>query len=89
MLDASEGEDGEPIRYVHGYGMLVPGLEAALVGPARGRRARRRRAGRGGLRRVRRRACSSSSIAPSCPTRRAWPSATSSWPSRPTATRSR
>jgi len=32
LLDASEGEDGEPIRYVHGYGMLVPGLEAALVG---------------------------------------------------------
>ena len=25
-------EDGEPIEYVHGYGMLVPGLEAALVG---------------------------------------------------------
>jgi FKBP-type peptidyl-prolyl cis-trans isomerase SlyD len=32
LLDASEGDDGEPIRYVHGYGMLVPGLEAALVG---------------------------------------------------------
>jgi FKBP-type peptidyl-prolyl cis-trans isomerase SlyD len=32
MLEASEGEGGEPIRYVHGYGMLVPGLEAALVG---------------------------------------------------------
>jgi FKBP-type peptidyl-prolyl cis-trans isomerase SlyD len=39
VLDASEplpgveGEhDGEPIRYVHGYGMLVPGLEVALVG---------------------------------------------------------
>jgi FKBP-type peptidyl-prolyl cis-trans isomerase SlyD len=32
LLDASEGEGGEPIRYVHGYGMLVPGLEAALVG---------------------------------------------------------
>jgi len=32
LLDASEGADGEPIRYVHGYGMLVPGLEAALVG---------------------------------------------------------
>ena len=32
LLDASEGEGGEPIRYVHGYGMLVPGLEAALAG---------------------------------------------------------
>jgi FKBP-type peptidyl-prolyl cis-trans isomerase SlyD len=32
LLDASEGDGGEPIRYVHGYGMLVPGLEAALVG---------------------------------------------------------
>ena len=32
LLDASEGDDGEPIRYVHGYGMLVPGLEAALAG---------------------------------------------------------
>jgi FKBP-type peptidyl-prolyl cis-trans isomerase SlyD len=32
LLDASEGEGGEPIRYIHGYGMLVPGLEAALVG---------------------------------------------------------
>jgi FKBP-type peptidyl-prolyl cis-trans isomerase SlyD len=32
LLDASQGEGGEPIRYVHGYGMLVPGLEAALAG---------------------------------------------------------
>jgi FKBP-type peptidyl-prolyl cis-trans isomerase SlyD len=32
VLDASNAEDGEPIEYVHGYGMLVPGLEAALVG---------------------------------------------------------
>lgn len=32
LIDASEGDDGEPIEYVHGYGMLVPGLEAALVG---------------------------------------------------------
>lgn len=32
LLDASEQPDGEPIRYVHGYGTLVPGLEAALVG---------------------------------------------------------
>jgi FKBP-type peptidyl-prolyl cis-trans isomerase SlyD len=32
LLDASQGEGGEPIDYVHGYGMLVPGLEAALVG---------------------------------------------------------
>jgi FKBP-type peptidyl-prolyl cis-trans isomerase SlyD len=32
LLDASEGEGGHPIQYVHGYGMLVPGLEAALAG---------------------------------------------------------
>ncbi len=39
LLDSSapdgEGEGGDeahPIDYVHGYGMLVPGLEAALVG---------------------------------------------------------
>ena len=32
LLDESGGEGGEPIDYVHGYGMLVPGLEAALSG---------------------------------------------------------
>lgn len=32
IVDASDGEDGEPIVYVHGYGMLVPGLERALAG---------------------------------------------------------
>jgi FKBP-type peptidyl-prolyl cis-trans isomerase SlyD len=32
ILDESKGEGGEPIEYVHGYGMLVPGLEAALAG---------------------------------------------------------
>jgi FKBP-type peptidyl-prolyl cis-trans isomerase SlyD len=32
LLDASDADDGQPIRYVHGYGMLVPGLEAALLG---------------------------------------------------------
>lgn len=32
VLDGSAVEDGEPIEYVHGYGMLVPGLEAALAG---------------------------------------------------------
>jgi FKBP-type peptidyl-prolyl cis-trans isomerase SlyD len=32
MLEASAEEGGAPIRYVHGYGMLVPGLEAALAG---------------------------------------------------------
>jgi FKBP-type peptidyl-prolyl cis-trans isomerase SlyD len=32
LLDASESEGGEPIEYIHGYGMLVPGLEAALAG---------------------------------------------------------
>lgn len=32
VLDASDADDGEPIVYVHGYGMLVPGLEKALAG---------------------------------------------------------
>jgi FKBP-type peptidyl-prolyl cis-trans isomerase SlyD len=32
ILDESQGDGGEPIEYVHGYGMLVPGLEAALAG---------------------------------------------------------
>jgi len=36
MLEASAEEGGAPIRYVHGYGMLVPGLEAALVGLRQG-----------------------------------------------------
>ncbi len=36
LLDDSAAEDGEPIRYVHGYGMLVPGLETGLAGLAPG-----------------------------------------------------
>lgn len=32
VLDTSTDADGEPIVYVHGYGMLVPGLERALAG---------------------------------------------------------
>jgi FKBP-type peptidyl-prolyl cis-trans isomerase SlyD len=32
FLDGSGSEGAEPIEYVHGYGMLVPGLEAALAG---------------------------------------------------------
>ena len=33
IVDASDaGEDREPIVYIHGYGMIVPGLERALVG---------------------------------------------------------
>jgi len=31
-LDDSSAEGGKPIQYVHGYGMLVPGLEARLHG---------------------------------------------------------
>lgn len=34
IVDQSDGEGGEPIVYVHGYGMLVPGLEKALTGMA-------------------------------------------------------
>jgi len=36
LIDASDGEGGEPMEYVHGYGMLVPGLEAALSGLLKG-----------------------------------------------------
>ena len=32
VLDDSTAEDGEPLRFVHGYGMLVPGLEKRLAG---------------------------------------------------------
>ena len=32
VLDDSSAEDGGPLRYVHGYGMLVPGLEKRLEG---------------------------------------------------------
>ncbi len=38
ILDASAGEGGEPIRYVQGYGMVVPGLEAAVAGMRVGER---------------------------------------------------
>jgi FKBP-type peptidyl-prolyl cis-trans isomerase SlyD len=32
LVDTSDADGAEPIRYVHGYGMLVPGLESALTG---------------------------------------------------------
>jgi FKBP-type peptidyl-prolyl cis-trans isomerase SlyD len=32
VLDGSDTDGGEPIAYVHGYGMVVPGLEVAIVG---------------------------------------------------------
>lgn len=32
VLDESSSEGGEPIEYVHGYGMIVPGLEMGLLG---------------------------------------------------------
>ncbi len=32
VLDDSAAEGGKPIKYVHGYAMLVPGLESRLVG---------------------------------------------------------
>ena len=38
VLDASTAEGGEPIRYVQGYGMVVPGLEAAVAGMKKGER---------------------------------------------------
>lgn len=36
IVDASDAEDGAPIVYVQGYGMLVPGLERQLLGLAVG-----------------------------------------------------
>jgi FKBP-type peptidyl-prolyl cis-trans isomerase SlyD len=37
VLDSSEGPDsGEPLSYMHGSGMIVPGLEEALAGKAEG-----------------------------------------------------
>ena len=36
VLDDSTSHDGERLRYVHGYGMLVPGLEKRLEGLAAG-----------------------------------------------------
>jgi FKBP-type peptidyl-prolyl cis-trans isomerase SlyD len=37
VLDSSEGpDDGEPLCYVHGAGMIVPGLEEALLGKSAG-----------------------------------------------------
>ena len=37
VLDSSEGPDGgEPLSYIHGRGMIVPGLEAALAGKSEG-----------------------------------------------------
>lgn len=37
VLDSSEGpEDAEPLSYLHGAGMIVPGLEAELLGKAAG-----------------------------------------------------
>lgn len=34
ILDSSEG--GDPLQYLHGSGMLIPGLEAALEGKSQG-----------------------------------------------------
>lgn len=39
VLDDSAEKDGQPLRYVHGYGMLVPGLEKRLAGLRVGDRA--------------------------------------------------
>jgi FKBP-type peptidyl-prolyl cis-trans isomerase SlyD len=37
ILDSSEGPEGaEPLAYVHGQAMIVPGLEAALAGKSEG-----------------------------------------------------
>jgi FKBP-type peptidyl-prolyl cis-trans isomerase SlyD len=39
LLDDSKSDEGEPMRYVHGYGMLVPGLEKRLEGMSVGDQA--------------------------------------------------
>jgi FKBP-type peptidyl-prolyl cis-trans isomerase SlyD len=39
VLDDSSQADGQPLRYVHGYGMLVPGLERRLTGLSPGETA--------------------------------------------------
>lgn len=36
VVHATDVEGGRPIRYVHGYGSLVPGLEQSLLGMAEG-----------------------------------------------------
>ena len=37
VLDSSQGPEGdEPLSYIHGLGMIVPGLEAALLGKSAG-----------------------------------------------------
>jgi len=37
VLDSSEGpDDAEPLSFVHGAGMIVPGLEKALLGKSAG-----------------------------------------------------
>jgi FKBP-type peptidyl-prolyl cis-trans isomerase SlyD len=37
VLDSSdEPRGGEPLSYIHGLGMIVPGLEAALLGKSAG-----------------------------------------------------
>jgi FKBP-type peptidyl-prolyl cis-trans isomerase SlyD len=37
VLDSSEGpDDAEPLSYLHGAGMIVPGLEAELAGKSEG-----------------------------------------------------
>ena len=37
-VELEDSKNGEPITYVHGYGMLVPGLEAGLLGLSAGER---------------------------------------------------
>jgi len=32
VVDSSREEGGEPIVYVHGYGMIVPGLDVGVIG---------------------------------------------------------
>ena len=36
VLDSSSADEGEPMVFVHGYGMVVPGLERQLAGLAVG-----------------------------------------------------
>lgn len=36
VIDTSKGEGGEPLKFLQGVGMIIPGLEKALVGKVAG-----------------------------------------------------
>ncbi|MFI5298885.1 MAG: peptidylprolyl isomerase [Polyangiales bacterium] len=36
LIEATDGDDGQPIGLVHGHGLMLPALEAAMIGMAAG-----------------------------------------------------